>query len=342
MSDNLKLDQFLKKNQFSGTVLVKKEGETIFSGAYGYADIMEQRLNDLHTKFRIASLNKLFTAISIVQLVEQGRLFFSTKIDEYLETRYIGITVYELLTHTSGLTDYYDHIEENGWEEFCRRINLSQLRELRDYTQVINDNTKRRDDHNYSYSCAGYILLGLLIEKITGITFKQYVQENILSKLNMQNTVFYEIEDLVENVAQGYYISNGVIKKNICKILPSSTSNGGALSTVEDMVILFQELLSNSCCIVKNNEVLLKPYVKQNLITHGYDLMYGYGIEYLVNSEEEVIRMGVAGEEVGASCRLYHYPKEKLTFSIMSNYSLASSNIGWYIHEQIYSPCSNK
>lgn len=335
MIDNMKLDTFLKNELFSGTVLIKRADKKLFSGAYGYADIIEKRLNNIQTKFRIASLNKLFTAISIVQLVEEGKLKLSTKIDRYFDSKFNGITVHELLTHTSGLTDYYDHIAENGWERFCREFNLSQFRELRDYTQVLKNKIERRDDHKFFYSCAGYILLGLLIEKITGITYKQYVQDNILNKLNLQDTIFYEIDDLVENVSQGYYICNGIIKKNTFKILPSSTSNGGALSNVDNMVTLLQELLKKSCCLVKQNEVLLKPYVEQNSMTHGYILLYGYGMEYLMNSDNEVIRMGVAGEEIGVSCRLYYYPKEKITFSIMSNYSLASSKVAWYIHEQI-------
>lgn len=308
---SLYLDRLSAEDQFSGVVLLAKDGESLFEQAYGYANHAFNAANNLETKFNMASVGKMFTAVAIMQLVQEGQLSLDDRlidlIPDYPDKEAAGkITVRQLLTHTSGLGDIFT-------EEY-EKTDRSKYRTLESYLPLFaNKPLEFEPGEKYAYSNAGFIVLGLIIEHVTGGDYYQYVNENIFQPAGMVDTGFYSAYHDVPNLALGYtermiYTVPGKteegkgMRRTVAPHLGPGTSAGGVYSTAADMLRFSEALQGYKLIDAERVDLLLA----------------GNGI---VKTEEHGVRIvGHSGGNNGVSTNIDIYPDLGYTVIILSNY----------------------
>jgi CubicO group peptidase (beta-lactamase class C family) len=168
-----RIEQLASETKFSGVISIFRDASTLYTKAYGYRDIKNHLPNTTNTAFGIASGTKFFTALGIGVLIDQGLLSLDTTIGKIAQ-EYAGFidqqaTIQQLLTHTSGIYDYYDEEIETDFENFFVEIPWYKLETPSDYYPLFKGHVpKFRPGERYSYSNGGFVLLGMLIEKLTG------------------------------------------------------------------------------------------------------------------------------------------------------------------------------
>lgn len=175
-----------KDINFSGVVYVKDREQVLLKKAYGYADRAEKRLNTYNTRFGTASGSKLFTAVAVCQLVEKGQLEFDTPLADCLAIEFPyfdkDVTIHHLLTHTSGLPDYFDEEVMEDYEDLWTDVPVYKIETLKDFLPLFQKKPMNGGPgERFHYNNAAYILLGLIIEQQTGEAYTDYVQSEILS-----------------------------------------------------------------------------------------------------------------------------------------------------------------
>jgi CubicO group peptidase (beta-lactamase class C family) len=326
-----KINKRVRDNQFTGAVLIRRGKSDIFRRAYGFANRTWHIRNTPKTRFRIASVGKMFTAAAVMQLIEAGNLSLETRVVEYLGLRGTKIhpkaTVYHFLTMTSGIADW---INENAddfnaeWERFRRDHPLYLLRRDADYLPIFSPlKPYGLPGETFRYNNAGYILLGLLIEKAAGMSYFDYIRRNIFARAGMTRSDFIDLDDISPNVAEGYVPvrdDSGAIvqwKKNIYSTTAGGAADGGSTSTLDDLVRFSRALREGKLCSKELVESMLTPKVDASDVAKNW--AYGFGCFLLLDDESKVIRWGHTGEEDGVSCWLAYYPKHKLDVVILGN-----------------------
>jgi CubicO group peptidase (beta-lactamase class C family) len=272
---NQEIDEIVRtiyeNGQFSGAVLVAVNGNIIYNDAFGYANIEDRILNTSDTKFRIASFTKPFTAMLILQLVEDGNLQLDGKLTQYLpefpKEKGQNITIHQLLTHTAGITgesritDLID-IEK----EFYTR---EELLEIIAQQELVFEPGKGRE-----YSNFGYALLGLIIEEVTGKSYDEVLQEKICDPAGMKNTLSDVTAQPIENRAVGYTYDyfNGLEEASFLD-MSFAFGAGHLLSTVEDLYLFDRALYSNSLLTDESKELFFNEY---GWFYHRYPIGNGF------------------------------------------------------------------
>ncbi|MGN0475042.1 MAG: serine hydrolase domain-containing protein [Acutalibacteraceae bacterium] len=325
-------------NNFSGVCMLKVKGETLFAKAYGYASRAFKIPNQIDTKFDTASITKIFTAAAVLQLIECGKLNFGDKITEIIDLSGTEIptdvTIEQLLNHTSGIADDAD--EENGEDYsalFAEYPNYA-MRECRDFLKnFAYKKPNFRAGTGVRYCNCSYVLLGLAIEKVTGISYRDYVARNVFDKAGMSDSGFLSMDGVNENTAEGYVSitdeSDNIVgyKKNIYCYPPKGTPDGGAYTTADD--------LNKFICAIKSNVLLGKEFSKIFLTPHceftkpeeWYEIpgLYernGYAFEFLMLPDsDEPFCICKDGINDGVSVKLSYYPASDITLVLLSNHN---------------------
>src|SRR5580658_1765409 len=179
------LEKATSADRFSGAVIVAKDGKTVFSEAYGFADREKKIPNQLSTQFRIGSMNKMFTAVAVLQLVQAGKIKLSDPLGKYI-TDYPNqdiatkVTIHQLLTHTGGTGDIFG-------PEFA--THRKELRTLNDYVKLYgNRGPSFEPGRRSEYSNYGFLLLGAIIEKVSGESYYDYVRKHVYTPAGMTST----------------------------------------------------------------------------------------------------------------------------------------------------------
>lgn len=273
------LEDISRKDEFSGVVLLAKTDKPIFHKAYGYASKEYRFPNNINTRFNIGSINKFITRIAIEQL--KGRLKFNDPVGKYLpdypnkEVKE-KITIYHLLEMSSGIGDFFG--------KKYQATPKNKLRTLSDYLSLFAEKPLLFEPGTKTkYSNGGYIVLGLIIEKLSGRSYYDYVKENIYRVAEMENTDHFEADLPVENVASGYTrYWNGrehphePRRSNIYTRPARGSSAGGGYSTANDLLKLIVALKDNK---------LSAPEVSREIITNGIAIAGGApGINALVKT----------------------------------------------------------
>ncbi len=206
-----RIDQTAKEKNYSGVISFSQKNNETISMAYGFKDKANKLPNNTDTHFGIASGTKLFTAIAIGKLIEQGKLTFETKVGDIFDSELSFIDsnamILHLLTHTSGVFDYND--DELSEEENRLHISIPwyELETPSDYWPFfVNRKMKYKAGERVSYSDGGFVLLAIIIEKLTGQKYRDYIEETVLKPAGMTNTGFYAFNELPGNTALGYKI----------------------------------------------------------------------------------------------------------------------------------------
>jgi CubicO group peptidase (beta-lactamase class C family) len=334
-----RLARLSRRQEFSGAVLVRQGETDLFCRAYGYAHRGLRVRNRPETRFRIASVGKAFTAVAVLQLIDLGKLTLQARVLDILQLEGTTIppeaTVYHLLTMTSGIADWID--EESGnyeaeWAQFCREHPLYLFRRNADYLPIFSQQqpySPLGEKHRYSNS--SFILLGLMIEKVTGQSYFDYIRQHVFTPAGMTDTEFLDLDDAASNVAEGYMPVKGdgghvtIWKKNYYAATAGPAADGGTTSTLEDLARFARALCQGKLLPVALAREMTSPQVIEGEDDEGgRQWRYGFGCFVLLDAAGQVIRWGLPGEEDGISCRLWHYPAHDVDVVILGNQSLCA------------------
>jgi CubicO group peptidase (beta-lactamase class C family) len=243
------LDSLAKVDQFSGVAILAKGGTPVFQRAYGMADREARRTNDLETAFNLGSINKVFTQIAILQLSAAGKLDLDSTLARYwpdYPNQEIArkVTIQQLMRHTSGIGGNIFAPPSGG-----RR---NDIRKLRDYLPLfVNAPLEFEPGTRTAYSNAGYIVLGLLIERLSGQSYYTYVSKHIFEPAGMTRTGSFAVDSLPPNTAFGYTRGgqdaplDAPLRRNTNDLPGRGSSAGGGYSTTQDLLKFLQALREN-------------------------------------------------------------------------------------------------
>lgn len=338
-----------RDDQFSGVILVRQGEIDLFHRAYGYASRTWRVKNTPATRFRLASVGKLFTATAVMQLLEVGRLSLETRVVETLELQGTKIppeaTVYHLLTMTSGMADWINEESdqfEAEWTQFCQQNPVYRFRRNTDYLPIFSQaEPYGLVGEKFRYCGAGFILLGLLIEKLSGVPYEDYIRQNVFARAGMTRSGFFALDEVVPDVADGYVPALDENeracgwKKNIYMATAGPAADGGATATANDLARFSFALRTGRLFSPVLVREMLFPWVLEGNDARGNTWMHGLGCTLMLDGRGEVMRWGHPGEEEGVSCRLYHYTRKDLDVVILGNQSACAGKVGWDIHDLV-------
>lgn len=305
---------------FSGSVLVSSGDDVLFEYACGESNKRCRTPNNAETKFNLGSANKMFTAVAVAQLVEQGRLSFADTIDRYVDETWLpasvtsGITVHHLLSHTSGLGSYFNDAFFNG--------SRALYREIDDFKPLVRDDRPAfTPGERFEYSNTGMLLAGVVIERVTGLSYFDHIRSAIYEPSGMTNTDSYDIDVPIDNLAMGYMLAPGyggkqlavantqVWRENIFEHVAKGGPAGGGYSTVRDLHRFSQALLSGK---------LLSADMRKILWTDHSGAGYGYG--FIVEHTPRGITIGHDGGFPGISASFTMHLDSGHVVIVLSNY----------------------
>ena len=301
-----KVDQYLnahlQNRTFMGSVLLARGGRILVSQGYGMANLEHDVPNTPRTKFRLGSITKQFTSLSIMQLQEKGLLSVDDTFEKYIPdfNEAHRFTIHHLLTHTSGVISF------TGFPDY-RKFMILPLK-LDEIIAKFKDRTLEFDPGSqYKYSNSGYILLGYIIEKVTGKTYAEYIQENIFDPLGMEDTGYDSHRTVMKNRAAGYIATkNGyIISDYIDMKIPHAA--GALYSTVEDLYTWDRALYTGKLISSASREKMFTP------VKSGYG--YGWGIGETFGRK----RISHNGGINGFVTHIGRYPEEDGCVIVLSN-----------------------
>lgn len=312
------LDRYLTgwvdMERFSGNVLLAKNGKVLFRKSYGMADIENDVPNKADTVFRIGSMTKSFTALAVLQLRERGRLALEDPLAKHLpETpaAWRAVTIHHLLTHSSGVPDisraapYSDYADPQRIEKAL---------------EAVKDKPLQFDPGNrFAYSNSGYMLLGRVIEKLSGMKYEDYLAANILQPAGMIHTGLDRNERILRHRAAGYVVRDGQLANAIQDEMMGPFSAGGLYSTVDDL-LRFDQALSTGKLVKKETiEKAFTPHVKAAFPPPVNDPNAYYGYGFLVSSVEGHKSVGHGGWVNGFVTDFTRYPDDGMVLIILGN-----------------------
>jgi CubicO group peptidase (beta-lactamase class C family) len=315
------LDDFIstyaKDHNFNGTVLVQKNGEVRFARSFGLANIPFKVPNARETKYRIASITKVFTSVLILQLQEQGKLDLQKTIRTYLPD-YAGeggdrVTLHQLLNHTSGI-DNMDTVKDL---ETALRSGLPAYQTPFTSDQLLAKFASGKLVHEpgtvFDYNNADYVILGKILERVYGKPYEQILKEQILLPLKMANTGLLHQSDVLDGLADTYFFRDDL--KAMVHDLPMYPENwyaaGGMYSTVDDLLVFANAWFGGK---------LLKPETLELMFKPGLD-DYGYGLwSYETKVGDRKYRVVKRpGQIMGAQTQLFRFLDADVTVILLSN-----------------------
>ncbi|WP_276500782.1 serine hydrolase domain-containing protein [Terrimonas pollutisoli] len=315
---DLFIDSFVKKNSFNGTILIEQHGKTIYKKSFGFANMTFRVPNTVDTKYKVASITKAFTSVLILRLYEDGKIdlnkTFNTYLPDYTGPAGSKATVKQLLNMTSGMhnmdagTDLESALKK-GIPQYQRPYTSAEL-----LLKYCSDTLETEPGAAFDYNNADFIILGKLIEKISGKTFEQNLKEKLLQPLQMNNSGMLTQQDIIEKLADTYFYRDDI--KMLANDLPVYWSNwyaaGSMYSTVDDILKFSKGLFGGK---------LLKEETLSQMFTSGLG-EYGYGVWVYKNYEINHKMFSIIkrpGSIMGAQAMLFHILEDNSTIIILSN-----------------------
>ena len=304
-----KVDEYMnaavRVNGFSGSVLVARDGKPIVNKGYGMANIEHAVPNSPQTVFRLGSITKQFTGMAIAMLQERGRLSVGDPICKYFSdcpATWQPITVKNLLTHTSGIPSY------TSFPEFAKTAVLPTTNALM-FTQLKDKPLDFTPGEKYAYNNSGYFLLGGIIEKISGKSYADFLQENIFTPLGMKYTGYDNPLEIIKNRATGYARTGGKIYNASYMDMTVPFAAGALYATTGDLLLWDQALYTEKLVKRKTLDEIFTPF--NETIKYGY----GWGIGKKFDRKE----ISHGGNIYGFSSEISRFPDDKLTVIVLSN-----------------------
>ncbi len=279
----IKLDTFFKKlhklNGFNGAVLVSQYGKIIYKNAFGYSSFFKKDSNTTQTQFQLASVSKQFTAVAIMQLHEKGLINYDDPVYKHIPNFPYdsSITIRSLLTHSSGIPNYVYCLNR-----VCdKRVPMSN-------DQVVDLFAKYKPGINYipnsrfNYNNSNYVLLAYIVEKLSGMSFREYAQKNLFAPAGMSRSFIYDPykTELAASAATGYTPRRGGYWQVPFDNLDGATGDKGVYSTVEDLFKWDMALNSEKLVKISTLREAFQPaHTFRNMITKNYG--FGWRLQLL-------------------------------------------------------------
>jgi CubicO group peptidase (beta-lactamase class C family) len=297
------IQSYVADHRFMGSVLVARDGKILLDKGYGFANLEWQVPDTPTTKFRLGSITKQFTAASILLLEERGKLKTDDPVKKYMPdapAAWDKITIFHLLTHTSGIPSF------TGFSDFPTRqlqdMTPQQLVDwFRDKPLEFEPGTK------WNYSNSGYVLLGYLIEKISGQSYAGFVQQNIFTPLAMKDSGYDSNSAIIEHRASGYAPGKNGPENAGYVNMTVPLSAGGLYSTTEDLLRWEQGLFGGKLLTPASLAKMTTPF-KEN---------YAFGLGVSTEGGHKVIAHN--GGIQGFNTALAYYPDDKLVVAVLGN-----------------------
>jgi CubicO group peptidase (beta-lactamase class C family) len=311
-----KVDEYMdavgRVYHFSGTVLLTRDGHPLISRSYGLANFELEVANTPKTKFRIGSMTKQFTAISILMLQERGKLSVTDSICKYIPEcpqKWQEITIHQLLTHTSGIHEYL------RLREFQQRALPLPVATV--IKTLKNKPLDFKSGQKFDYSNSGYYLAGYIIERVSGKTYPDFLQENIFMPLGMSDTGYDRFNQVVPNRASGYSVdASGKIMNAAYLDMTIPFAAGGLYSTAEDLSKWDAALYTERLVSRKSFEAAHNSSVAASV--KSLTGKYGYG--WLTMQQVGRPAQVHGGEINGFTSFLARFPEEHATVIVLSNF----------------------
>lgn len=297
------IQPYVQNKTFMGTVLVARDGQVILSKGYGSANLEWDIPNAPSTKFRLGSLTKQFTAASILLLAERGKLKLEDPIKAYLPDAPFSwdrITIFNLLTHTAGLANFTS-LPDYKTMELTEMPPAKVIARIRDLPLDFFPGERMQ------YSNSGYIMLGSIIEKVSGASYEQFVRDNLFMPLGMKDSGYDSNSAVIPHRAAGYSPSP-IGPVNAGYIHMSIPHAAGALySTTEDLLRWEQGLFGGKILSAASLQKMITPFKND----------YALGVVVQNGSGGKVVQHG--GGIEGFNTSLAYYPDDKLTIVVLAN-----------------------
>jgi len=304
----------------------------LFASAFGYANRADSIPNTVGTRFGTASGTKTFTAVAICQLIEAGKLRLDSRLMDVVDHSFPlfdeSITIQQLLMHTSGAPDYFDEEElgeDADFGDLFKGLPMYMVKAPSNLLPLFqNEPMKFSPGERFSYNNGGFVLLGLVIEAVSGMAYTDFVERRVFTPADMTDSGFFEMNDLPSRTAYGY-LNDG--RTNIYDVTIKGMPDGGAFVTAPDMAKFWDALFGNRLLGAEMTEALLHPHVAANPNTDGH---YGYGL-WMIADDAEVSRYAISGGDPGVAFISARFVAEDVELTILGN----TESDAWPIYDQL-------
>ena len=311
------LDALASETRFSGVIRVDRGDRVELAKAYGHAHRGSELPNELDTRFAIASGTKGLTALTVMTLVEDGTLHLTNTARSFLgsDLPEVGddVTVEHLLSHRSGIGDYFD--EESGADvtDYLMPVPVRELATTEQYVAVLDGHpTKFSPGERFAYCNSGYVVLALVAERAAGVPFHELVVQRVCAPAGMPDTAFLRSDELPGRTALGYLYADG-LRTNVFHLPVRGSGDGGIYTTAADIRALWTALFAGRIVSTASVAEMVRPRSDAS----GPARRYGLGL-WLHESRDTVI---LEGYDAGVSFRSTHDPHDDLTITVVSNWT---------------------
>lgn len=307
-----------KKSYFNGNVLVAYKGNCIYNESFGYSDLYKRKQLEKEDIFQLASVSKQFTAVAIMMLKEKSELSYDDSVTKFIpEFPYPRVTVRMLLNHTAGLPNYY-WLVEHHWHKKKAPNNEDIIKLLAEHKLGLYFTPGRRWD----YSNTGYVVLASIVERITDLSFADYMQQNVFGPLEMKNSFIYSSSDNDERKEKliGYYY-----RSKRYRMIPETVNDGavgdkGVYSTTGDLFKWDQALYNNSLVSKETMDEAISTFKLRN----KYEIPYGFGFRIRKRNNKKIAYHH--GKWNGFRTSILRYVEDSNTVIVLNHTSTSLNN----------------
>jgi CubicO group peptidase (beta-lactamase class C family) len=294
------------------SVIVISKGQVLFKKSYGLADPENKTKSSTQTNYRLASCTKQFTAMAIMILAERNKLSYDSRLTDFFpDFPAYGkqVSVRQLLNHTSGLIAYEDVMPDTA------TVPLNDNDVLRMMAQ--QDHTYFAPGSQFRYSNSGYVLLGLIVEKASGMSFADFLRKNIFGPLRMDHTALYHRDDHTDRRRAYGYSQQGEAFVNTDESMTSSTLGDGRIySSVDELYKWDQALYTKRLVSAATLKQAFTPSAQVDETT-------GYGFGWYVDNQRNMRRLWHSGNTSGFTTRIHRFPEQQFSIIVLANRSNA-------------------
>lgn len=297
------VQSYVTEQQFMGSILVAQHGKILLDKGYGFANLEWQIPNSPTTKFRIASLTKQFTAVAILLLEERGKLKITDPLSEYMSDAPMAwnkVNIFHLLNHTSGIPNYTRFPNFAAFTTSAKTPE-QQIAYFRDKPLEFEPGS------NFEYSNSGYVLLGYLIEKITGQSYEDFMVSQIFKPLGMNDSGYDNNADVISSRASGYRVGESGIMNAEYLDMSIPYSAGSLYSTTHDLLRWQNALFGRKILSASSLDKILKPFMNH------------YGLGVIIQSLEGHQAVLHAGGTSGFNTYMIYSPVDELIIIVLAN-----------------------
>ena len=311
------VDRIAAEAAFSGVVRVDRGDEVEFVKAYGLAHRGWEIPNEVDTRFGVASGTKGLTALTVMSLIEEGLLTLTTTarsvLGDDLPLIDDAVTVEHLLAHRSGIGDYYDEDIVREPLDYVSPVPVHELGSTEDYLRALGGfETKFPPDERFSYSNGGFVVLALIAERASGTSFYELLRQRVCEPAGMVDTEFLRSDELPGRTALGYLAEDGP-RTNVLHLPVRGSGDGGIFTTAADVSALWTALFAGR--IVSTDVVAEMVQPRSEVPSPTQPARYGLGI--WLHPTRDLVELH--GSDAGVSFQTVHDPRERFTYTVLSN-----------------------